>query len=61
MARSKKPKALKLGNDLRIPVTPEQRRVIMEAVADEPNGFAAWARVVLVEAAMKKLDKKQQK
>ncbi len=39
---------------LRIPVTDEQKRAIMDAVADEPNGFAAWARQVLLAAAAEK-------
>lgn len=37
--------------DLRIPVTQEQKQVIMDAVADDPEGFAAWARQILLEAA----------
>jgi hypothetical protein len=40
--------------DLRIPVTAEQKQVIMDAIADEPAGFAAWAREVLLKAAAKK-------
>jgi hypothetical protein len=40
--------------DLRIPVTAEQKQRIMEAVADEPDGFAAWAREVLLRAAQAK-------
>jgi hypothetical protein len=40
--------------DLRIPVTADQKRRIMEAVADEPGGFAAWAREVLLRAAQEK-------
>lgn len=57
MARSKKPEALLMEHHLRIPVTEDQRNVIMSAVSDEPSGFAAWARVVLLEAAKKKLEK----
>jgi hypothetical protein len=41
--------------DLRIPVTAEQKQAIMSAVADEPEGFAAWAREVLLRAAEKRL------
>jgi hypothetical protein len=37
--------------DLRIPVTADQKKRIMDAIADEPNGFAAWARAVLLRAA----------
>jgi hypothetical protein len=42
--------------DLRIPVTADQKRRIMEAVADEPGGFAAWAREVLLRAAEEKIN-----
>ena len=41
--------------DLRIPVTADQKRRIMEAVADEPSGFAAWARSILLQAAEKRV------
>jgi len=40
--------------DLRIPVTPDQKQTIMDAIADEPDGFAAWARDVLLKAAMER-------
>lgn len=43
-----------MDTDLRIPVTIEQKRTIMDAVADEPGGFAAWAREVLLRAAEEK-------
>jgi hypothetical protein len=42
--------------DLRIPVTAEQKRRIMEAIADEPAGFAAWARQVLLQAAQERIE-----
>lgn len=51
MARPPKEPHLRMGIDLRIPVTPEQKQAIMDAVTDEPDGFAAWARRVLLEAA----------
>jgi len=44
-----------MDTDLRIPVTAEQKVLIMAAIADEPSGFAAWARHVLLEAAKKRL------
>jgi hypothetical protein len=45
---------------LKIPVTAEQKQAIMEATGDEPEGMAAWARAVLLEAARKKMaDKKK--
>jgi hypothetical protein len=40
--------------DLRIPVTAEQKQTIMAAIADEPEGFAAWARGVLMAAAARR-------
>jgi len=51
MARPKKDPRLRMNIDLRVPVTEDQKRVIMEALADEPSGFAAWAREVLLQAA----------
>ena len=47
-----------MDTDLRIPVTAEQKAVLVEATADEPQGFAAWARQVLVEAAKTRLKQK---
>jgi len=44
---------------LRIPVTSEQKQVILEATGDEPEGMAAWARAVLLEAARKKIAKER--
>ena len=61
MARTKKDPALLMEHHLRIPVTAEQRRMILDAVSDEPSGFAAWARAVLLEAAKKKLEKQSKK
>jgi hypothetical protein len=61
MPRHKKDPALRLTFDLRIPVTADQRELIMKAVSDEANGFAAWARAVLLEAAKKKLEKQSKK
>jgi hypothetical protein len=46
----KNPK-MRMDTDLRIPVTGEQKRIIMDATAGEPAGFAAWARGVLLKAA----------
>ena len=54
MARPPKEPHLRMSIDLRIPVTAEQKQKIMDAVADEPGGFAAWARDVLLRAAAKK-------
>jgi hypothetical protein len=57
MARPPKEPHLRMSIDLRIPVTAEQKQKIMEAVADEPAGFAAWARGVLLRAAEKRRTK----
>jgi hypothetical protein len=54
MGRPPKNPRLRMNIDLRIPVTAEQKQRIMEAVADEPDGFAAWAREVLLRAAQAK-------
>jgi hypothetical protein len=56
MARPLKEPHLRMNIDLRIPVTAEQKQAIMAAVADEPGGFAAWARGVLMSAAARKTD-----
>jgi hypothetical protein len=44
-----------MATHLRIPVTDEQKKRIMEAIAEEPSGFAAWAREVLLRAAEERL------
>jgi len=51
MGRKAKDPALKMSTDLRIPVTEAQKEVILQAVADDPDGMAAWARGVLLQAA----------
>ena len=57
MARPKKDPALRMGTDLRIPLTNDQKELISDAVQDEPQGMAAWARAVLLDAAKRKLAK----
>jgi hypothetical protein len=59
MGRPRKAGRLKMDTDLRIPVTSEQKQLIQDATADEPEGMAAWARAVLLSAAQRKLDDKQ--
>jgi len=46
---------------LRIPVTTEQKQVILDATGDEPEGMASWARAVLLEAARRKMAKGKEK
>jgi len=57
MARPRKYGALPMDRDLKIPVTSEQRALITEATRNESEGMAAWARVVLLDAAKKKIAK----
>jgi hypothetical protein len=55
MPRPPKDGRLRMDTDLRIPVTSEQKVMILEAISDLPEGMAAWARSVLLEAARKRL------
>jgi hypothetical protein len=57
MARPRKYGDLLMDTDLRIPLTHEQKMLIDEAAADEPEGKAAWARAILLAAARRKLAK----
>ena len=50
-----------MDTDLRIPVTSEQKALIVEATSDQPEGMAAWARAVLIDAAKKKVARRQGK
>jgi len=57
MARPVKDERLRMSTDIRIPVTAEQKLLIQQAIADEPDGLAAWARKVLLHAAKEKVSK----
>jgi hypothetical protein len=46
-----------MNTDLRIPLTAEQKSLLDEATADEPEGKAAWARTLLLGAARRKVAK----
>lgn len=61
MARPPKDPKLRMGTDLRIPLTEEQKLTITEAVSDEPNGMAAWARNILLQAAQRRLANRPRK
>ena len=50
-----------MDTDLRIPLTSEQKALLDEATADEPEGKAAWARAILLAAAQKKVAKRDRK
>lgn len=51
MARPKKPKDDLLNDQLRIPLTADQKRLIAEAAALSALEMTAWARSVLVRIA----------
>ena len=55
MGRPRKYGDLPMDTDLKIPVTSEQRALIMKATRDEPGGMAAWARNILLRAARNRL------
>jgi hypothetical protein len=55
MGRPRKDGRLRMDTDLRIPLTSEQKALIDEATADEPEGKAAWARTLLLRAAREKI------
>lgn len=55
MARPRKAGKLRMDTDLRIPMTSEQKQIIDQATANEPEGKAAWARAILLEAAKRRI------
>jgi hypothetical protein len=55
MPRPPKHGRLRMDTDLRIPVTSEQKALILEATSDEPDGMASWVRGVVLEAAKRKI------
>lgn len=59
MARPKKKPEARKVKDLRIRVTPEQHRLIMEAVGDDE--MSDWARSVLLQAARDRIAGDQRK
>jgi hypothetical protein len=59
MGRPRKDGRLLMDTSLRIPVTSEQKALITEATADEPEGMAAWVRAVVLAAAKRKLAKSE--
>jgi uncharacterized protein (DUF1778 family) len=46
-----------MDEDLRIPVTAEQKRLIVEAAAADQSDMTAWVRPILLGAAQRKLAK----
>jgi hypothetical protein len=50
-----------MDTDLRIPLTSEQKALIDDATADEPEGKAAWARAILLREARKRTARRGRK
>lgn len=59
--RPRKAGALPMDTDIRIPLTVEQKAVIVEAARDEPEGMAAWARAILLTAAQAQIEGRQKR
>lgn len=57
MARPKKDKKDRKDIDLRIPVTEDQKRLIVEAANLDGLDMAGWARTLLLRAAKLRHDK----
>lgn len=51
MARQPKPPEHRMDKDVRIPLTAMQKQRLMQAASETPEGFAAWARRVLLQAS----------
>jgi hypothetical protein len=47
--------------DIRIPLATERKALLVDATRDEPEGMAAWARALLLAAARRVVDKRDQK
>jgi hypothetical protein len=57
MGRPRKYGDLPMDTDMRVPLTSDQKALLDDATADEPEGKAAWARAILLAAAKRKLAK----
>jgi uncharacterized protein (DUF1778 family) len=57
MGRPIKKDALRMDKDIRVPVTADQKKIIEKAVANEPQGMAAWVRQVVLKAAEEKINR----
>ncbi len=55
MGRPPKNKAERKDVDLRIPVTPDQKELIVKACSFAGEDMASWCRPILIEAARKAL------
>jgi len=57
MARPPKDKKDRKDVDLRIPVTAEQKKIIVEAAGLDQMDMAGWARMLLLKAANQRIKK----
>jgi len=57
MARPKKNPDARLDAELRIRVTEDQHRIIMEAVGLNQSDMSVWARTILVRAAKDRIER----
>jgi len=57
MARPPKDPALRMDVDLRIPVTADQKELIVNAAVSTGSDVATWIRPILVKAAEDRLSK----
>jgi hypothetical protein len=55
MARPLKPKSERKDSDLRIPVTAQQKDVVLRAAKSANLDMAAWARAILLKEAQKQI------
>ena len=55
MARPLKDPSERKTVDVRIPVTEEQKRMILEAAASDQSDVATWARPIILGAAERRL------
>jgi hypothetical protein len=61
MARPHKDPSLKMTTDLRIPVTPDQKQLVADAMAIDGREFAGWARELILGAARSMVDREKRK
>lgn len=59
MARPPKDPALRMDQDLRIPVTADQKKLIVDAAAADQTDMTAWIRPIVLRAAQKRLKQRK--
>ena len=61
MARPPKDPSERKTVDVRIPMTEEQKRIVLEAAASSDSDVATWARPILLGAAQQRMAKTRRK